>query len=48
MKSIMQAQSMSLTFTHVFAALVAVVNSKVSQTRTCCMNAFDLKFYILV
>jgi len=36
----MQAQAASPTFTHVYAALVAVINTKVSSPSIVCTGAF--------
>ena len=43
-KSLLQAQSMSMTFTHVFAALAAVVNSKFPQVGELLTNRLVLQF----
>ncbi|KAA0193885.1 hypothetical protein HAZT_HAZT003139, partial [Hyalella azteca] len=43
-RSLMQAQSISLTFTHVYAALVAVLNSKFPQIGLLLLNRLIIQF----
>ncbi|KAA0193898.1 hypothetical protein HAZT_HAZT008007 [Hyalella azteca] len=43
-QSLMQAQSFSLTFTHVYAALVAVLNSKFPQIGLLLLNRLIIQF----
>ncbi|XP_047738493.1 pre-mRNA-splicing factor CWC22 homolog [Hyalella azteca] len=43
-RSLMQAQSFSLTFTHVYAALVAVLNSKFPQIGLLLLNRLIIQF----